>query len=250
MHTCVMLFTSTQPDPSEIDDIIEPFYEGFEVEPQLEGTYGPEEIAKLRENAGVDEWANLTDAEFLDEWVQWCGFDAPVATGDGTFEIYDSRNPDGMWDWYEIGGRFNDVLPGGVTSAKLEDLDFAGVAREQMRDDAAAFAAYQERAVGLPDAPIGPGLDLFSDPRARLAHSIIGEGVLTSPYRIRSLVNSATVEEFLAEQTHEFIPYGFIDLTGSYFDHHRYPADYEARYLRLRDSLPGTTWITALDWHR
>lgn len=248
MHTCVMLFTSTQPDSSEIDEIIEPFYEGLEVEPQLEGTYGPEDITELREKEGVDEWANLTDAEFLDEWTQCYGLEAPVAAGDGTFDIYDSRNPDGMWDWCEIGGRYSDVLPGGVTSAKLEDLDFAGVARAQMQDDAAAFAAYQEQAEALPGVP--GECELVDDRRLRLAHSILGEGLLTPKHRIDSVINSTTVEEFLAKQTYEFIPYGFIDLAGSYFDHHRYPDDYDARYLRLRDSLPGTTWVTALDWHR
>jgi hypothetical protein len=98
---------------SDPEGQLEPFSENLEVEPYYEPAedYGLEEA---EEGLGLTALAH-PDIEHLQQLVSWLN---EKANDDGAFKIIDgviqnrtTRNPDGKWDWYSLGGRWRDFFP-------------------------------------------------------------------------------------------------------------------------------------------
>lgn len=108
-----------------IEDNLEPYYEGNEVEPYIK--YTKEEAiaeAKTRvketleylekrepENKEkIDKWKSYeTDEDFYEYAKKW-GYDL-----DEEGNLISTYNPKSKWDWYATGGRWNGYLPTGDT---------------------------------------------------------------------------------------------------------------------------------------
>ena len=99
-----------------IDDLLAPYDENVSVEPYIEYTKA-EAIAYYREHVKAakdvsDEncWKAMAEGHKTDD--------------DGN--IYSTYNPKSKWDWYEVGGRFDDVLHTKdgkkVTEARIGDI--------------------------------------------------------------------------------------------------------------------------------
>lgn len=86
---------------------LQPYYDGLEIEDVEVRDVEPDDVADFREWAiahrGADK--SLTDKEMLDRW----GFFYHGGTWrDG--KIWDRHNPQGKYDWYQIGGRWHGCL--------------------------------------------------------------------------------------------------------------------------------------------
>ncbi len=101
-----------------IDLLLEPFYEGAEVEKYVDYTR-QEAIDYARAN--LRGYENASD----DKCWEVMAHEAKGTDEDGN--IYSTCNPDAKWDWWEIGGRWSGLLKVGNTtcnSARVKDIDF------------------------------------------------------------------------------------------------------------------------------
>lgn len=101
-HYSVAVFT--KPGGLDIEVLLEKYYEGMEVEPYI--LYSKDHPDYLENKKYWDE--NMIDEEG---------------------NLLSTYNPKSKWDWYEIGGRFSDMikLKNGeyVGEAKVKDIDFS-----------------------------------------------------------------------------------------------------------------------------
>ena len=97
---------------SLVEEAMEPFCETYEVEPYLEMTNEElqEELDSVINYEGDQEWhlkmkEKYKDASLEKFCEEYLGY---TYEEDGA---YSTVNPDGKWDWYVIGGRWNNTLP-------------------------------------------------------------------------------------------------------------------------------------------
>ena len=95
-----------------IDELLAPYWEELKVEPYVEYT---------RQEAIDFAKKYIPDAEGKSDEACW----KLMARGretDDEGNIYSTRNPNAKWDWYDIGGRFYDVL-NGEAECRVGDID-------------------------------------------------------------------------------------------------------------------------------
>lgn len=88
-----------------------PFDEDLKVE-SYRRYLDPGEIEAMAQHYGLrpDETTEL--AARMHDWRR-----EPGGVGDGGLFSLSEINPEGKWDWYEIGGRWNNLIPGNVATA-------------------------------------------------------------------------------------------------------------------------------------
>jgi hypothetical protein len=112
MHFCVYVFV---PSDGDIEDLVDralaPYSEDLEV-PPYKVHLDAGEIEAMAKHYGVKPGETSTLVKHMNEW-RGChgGID-----GLGLFALA-RWNPDGKWDWYEIGGRWRGRLRGNVVRA-------------------------------------------------------------------------------------------------------------------------------------
>lgn len=178
MHYAVMVFG---PDPVEQ---LEPYWDQMDVEPYPVGTLAEvvaddrrgtlASVACMREQGRDPEpwlvrWAECSDAEYWEQIADQ--FDHVDAEG----MVYSTVNQEGRWDYWRIGGRWEDSLTtrdgAAVTEAVLGDLDldrsqspFALVGAGQIRTcrgmtEGEWEAAWRRELEGLPPSTLVTILD-------------------------------------------------------------------------------------------
>ena len=124
MHYLTYVFIPTDAD---VDDAVaaalRPFSAEIEVKPwkrHLDSV----EIAQMAKFYGIPKANAITFAGHMKDWNGGKG----DVDADGLFVIH-TFNPDGKWDWYEIGGRWNRIIPENVQGARLllKHPKFAGI---------------------------------------------------------------------------------------------------------------------------
>lgn len=112
-----------------LEDILEPYYEGLEVEPYVVNTkekFLPEYI----ENNKIENPEEITDEDLLDD----LGFHYSI---DEDGNILTTYNPNNKWDWWTVGGRWDNYLvrqDGTHTNeALIKELTFAQNPSEKYR---------------------------------------------------------------------------------------------------------------------
>lgn len=112
MHYCAYVFIPNNGDIEElVAQALEPFSEDLIVPPYkvyLDAT----EIQAMAKHFNVNETDLGTLALRMDEWQRSAG----GVDEKGLFVIK-TWNPNGKWDWYEIGGRWPSVLRGNTIRA-------------------------------------------------------------------------------------------------------------------------------------
>jgi hypothetical protein len=106
MHFCVfVLVPSVEDIEAAVDVALSPFDEALEVEPyRVHFDHG--DVIALAKHFHIDP-ANLHRlAKKMPEWTNREG----GVDRDGLFEI-NTWNPEGQWDWFEIGGRWDQYIP-------------------------------------------------------------------------------------------------------------------------------------------
>jgi len=91
-----------------VEEMMAPYYEEKEVEPYLVEYTG--DVAGLREWAA--KYKGFPDAsleQLADYLEEYDGLEDGFVN-EGKLFGYSTTNPDGKWDWYSIGGRWNGVL--------------------------------------------------------------------------------------------------------------------------------------------
>lgn len=107
MHYCV--FVMIEPD-SDIETSVmkamEPFDEALEVEPyRIHFNY--EEVQRMAKFYNIDPADLHALAAKMEDWTNHEG----GVDRQGLYQLT-NFNPDGRWDWYEIGGRWDGYIPG------------------------------------------------------------------------------------------------------------------------------------------
>lgn len=103
-HFVVAVFTSKN---QWYEDLLEPYYEGLEVEPYVRRTK-QEVLSEIEKYCQKDDelkskYENLSDSEKMKDWEGYEMFDVngnPLTT----------YNPNSKWDWCEVGGRWDSML--------------------------------------------------------------------------------------------------------------------------------------------
>lgn len=120
-HYTVAVFTK---EGQSVDCLLEPFDENIEVEPYVRRTKEEvlKEIEKYCDENEVlrKEYLTLSDKEKMRDWARYNDFDEdgnPLST----------YNPNSKWDWYSVGGRWDNLLKTKngeyVNECLVKDLD-------------------------------------------------------------------------------------------------------------------------------
>lgn len=114
MHYLTYVFIPPEGDDiaSAVAEALRPFGDDFDVKP-WKHYLRPAEIAAMAKYLGLRRSALRQLAARMHEW-NWC--DGAVDAR-GLFAIR-TDNPDAQFDWYEIGGRYDQALPGNVVTAR------------------------------------------------------------------------------------------------------------------------------------
>lgn len=112
MHRVVLVLGT-----NDVESMMEPFNEEVEVEPWLN------EPVNEREKKYFIDWAiekdismiTKTEDEIFDKYIEQyqderLGSDEWRKDSSGDWQVYSSYNPNGEWDWYTIGGRWENNL--------------------------------------------------------------------------------------------------------------------------------------------
>ncbi len=134
-HFAVLVISKKK---NEVDDLLAPFDENLEVESYVRTTREEllEEAKEMRETLSkktAEEKANflswqkaicnaITDEQLLDAYCE------ESDKFDEQGNLLSTYNPNTQWDWYVVGGRWNNYLKTkngqNVNSCKLKDIDF------------------------------------------------------------------------------------------------------------------------------
>lgn len=139
-HSTVLVIvedaTSEKDAIKQAEEMLEPFDESMEVDPYAENEVSFEDFKKTFYDEGafpeevmLERFNNPTekDAETLAEEL----YLNEVRIVDGKFWAYSTYNPKSRWDWYQLGGRWPDMLPNkktgkGANVVRNGDLDVEG----------------------------------------------------------------------------------------------------------------------------
>jgi hypothetical protein len=106
MHYCVFVMIDPDTDiETGVQEALAPFDEELEVEPyRVHFSHG--EVRMMAEHYRIDPADLHALVRKMPDWTRREG-------GVDRFGLYYSTtsNPDGRWDWYEIGGRWNGYIP-------------------------------------------------------------------------------------------------------------------------------------------
>ena len=107
MHFSTFVIIGRHDDPeAAVSQALEPFYQGLEVEPYRD-YLDASDIKHMAEHYGIPASDLPALAAKMEDWR--CGEGGLDAHG---LYAVTTCNPDGKWDWYEIGGRWNGYIPG------------------------------------------------------------------------------------------------------------------------------------------
>ncbi len=113
MHYLTYVFIRQNTDiEGAVAQAMEPFDEDLEVKPWKQ-YLDADEIAVMAKHYRVHRRSLLKLAGHMEDWCRGKG----GVDAQGLFTIH-TFNPNGEWDWYEIGGRWNGFLRNNVAIAK------------------------------------------------------------------------------------------------------------------------------------
>jgi hypothetical protein len=107
MHFCTFVMIGQHDHPeTAVARALEPFNESLELEPHRDHL-GASEIEHMASHYGIPATDLPALARKMEDWRSSKG-------GVDTRGLYaiSTYNPDGKWDWYEIGGRWDRYIPG------------------------------------------------------------------------------------------------------------------------------------------
>ena len=107
MHYCTFVIIGAKGDPDAlVAGALAPFDEALAVTPYREYLQ-PFDIERMASHYGLDRNDLDALAERMKNWM-----DRPGGVDEQGLYCTTTSNPEGRWDWYEIGGRWNGLLKG------------------------------------------------------------------------------------------------------------------------------------------
>lgn len=148
---------------SQAEEMLEPFNENMEVEPYANEEVSFEDFKKVfyDENVFPEEemlhrFNNPTeeDAEALREKL----YLEDVRIEDGQYVSYSTYNPKSRWDWYQLGGRWENMLPskskaGGVNVLRKSDLDLDNARDKAIMEANQTYDKFEQLKAGRDPGP-------------------------------------------------------------------------------------------------
>lgn len=146
------------------EDRLADYDENKQVDPYLEGEVpeddfawaiwgAPEKQPAAEEIATRRAKVNNDDLEKLNDY-----YGSGVAIEDGKYIHYSTYNPKSKWDWYQLGGRWDGMLPSiskvqGVNILQKKDIDFIGSQQKALREAEEVYDRYEKLAGHLDPGP-------------------------------------------------------------------------------------------------
>ncbi|MGA2618943.1 MAG: hypothetical protein ABSF26_15135 [Thermoguttaceae bacterium] len=107
MHFCTFVIIGTHNDPeAAVAHALEPFDEALTVEPYRD-YLDPSEIEHMSAHYGISATDLPALVRKMPDWRRSEG-----GVDERGLYALTTYNPNGRWDWYEIGGRWNRYIPG------------------------------------------------------------------------------------------------------------------------------------------
>lgn len=185
-HFNIHVFT-TSPNEDFIESALDPYYEEREVDRYIDEEISAEDVIKaFAEN-------RQTPQQTLEEFVTYWWYEDPVLHGDGSVTTYSTVNPDAKWDYWTIGGRWENTLlvkesstqnkDNLVSQARIRDLDFDKLIAEQTAQAQTDYDLFEMATQHIP-APPSIGLLTESDGLYQMSIKEAREKLLNDPWVI------------------------------------------------------------------
>lgn len=147
----------------QAEERLESFDENIEVEPYADGEVTFEEFKKaLYDDGSVPEEEMLSrfnnpnekDARALEEDL----YENDLRIVDGKYVRFTTYNPKARWDWYQLGGRWEGLLPSkskgkGVDVIQKKDLDLVGAKERAIKEANEAYDKFENLKAGRNAGP-------------------------------------------------------------------------------------------------
>lgn len=267
-HFPLHVFTPTAPaGTDELNEIMDRWDENREVDPYFTGNIPQSQAEEIRD----EHYPGKTIIEALEDWmcdtVRW----SEEKSG---YEVRTTYNPESKWDWWQIGGRWNQdlLIDGGlrVNSASIHHLDFAAKIDALTQEAHIRYDKFEKATDGLDIPPtFGEYVEGVKDREAArreyaahpwnvAARKISQYAFMWPHYEFH--VGMGGRETYVAENASPDVPLAWVDLDGQWHEQGQigwfgsvsaktsFP-EHVSAYRSYRDSLPGETSITLLDCH-
>ena len=269
-HFNLHVLTDDEPDENLLDTLLAPYDENAEVAPYLDQTLTRAEAEKLySENEGTGKLET-----FIENWYGAHAAARRTTPNGDVIDTYTTYNPESKWDWWTVGGRWEDSLLGadGKDIVEVSDLGHSAAvaeAEERYRGIYREFLAATEgleRPTLLPHEmaekqgiPVQQAHENYSAlPWVRAADGVSKKHELGGVFTPWAHVFWAdTEEEFLAEHATPDVPFAYIDRSGVW----KSPEDMgwfgasvkkssHAEYVKeYREARDASTWLAVVDCH-
>lgn len=204
-HFAIHVF-STSPNEDFIEHLMEPYCEELEVEPYVDEEISAEEVA--------EEYAKKrqTPQQTLEEFVPLRWYEDSVLHDDGSVTTYSTTNPDAKWDYWTIGGRWENTLlvkesstknkDNLVSQAQIRNLDFDTLIAEQTAQAQTDYDLFEMATQHIP-APPSMGLLTEKDGLYEMGIKEAREKLLNDPWVIAANKAVEQPDTFFQSFPHE-----------------------------------------------
>lgn len=216
---------------SYLEEVLEEFSEHRQVEPYLDETIHAERLDEMKERVGesLETDPHKSEDETLIEY--WYGHDDYKKVGPRSFEIYSTLNPNSEWDWWVIGGRWQNFFgPSLGDIIKVEGIDWDAERDEVSKDAQEQYDEFEKETEGLTlhhtwrelyeeygDDRRHEAREIYNSQEwVRAAKTCIQDFIFATPEDYFK-VNAGGREAFITDKIAGVgVPYAFIDLEGEW----------------------------------
>ena len=260
-----------------LEEVLEEFNENREVEPYLDETIHAEQLDEIKERAteNLQTDPNWSEDESLIKY--WHGHDNYKQVGPKSFEIYSTYNQRSKWDWWVIGGRWENFFgPTLGDIIKVEDIDWEAERDKISKEAHKQYDEFEKATEGLTLHHTWRELFDNSGPEGRQearetyraqewvkAASSCANLLFEVPEDYFK-VNAGGRDAFLIEKLGSVgVPYSYVDLDGKWHqkgemgwfgmstddkDQFDWAADYFGYIDKVVKENPGTR-VVSIDFH-
>lgn len=271
-HFTLHIFTTTAPTEEDLETILHPFDENEPVEPYIDTHYTQEEAEKIY-NDLQKEKPNHPDITTIHDALNYWTGTTTEPTDDGGYNKYTTRNPNSKWDWWQIGGRWDNRLEthtGGTNHTTINNLAFTNIIATQKAKAEQEYNNFLTATHGLRMPPtmqdlLDQGVDhdkarylINSSPWEQAAQRAVPNLFMFARHAFH--IDRGGKEAYILEHSTPDVPTAYIDLDGNwhergeigwlgYVNEEEPLENWVTQYRNYLQTLPPTTHITLIDCH-
>ena len=260
-----------------LDEVLDVYCESLEVEPYLSETIHAEDLDTIKERVGESLKVDPDKSEDENLIESWYGHDDYKKVGPRSFELYSTFNQNSEWDWWVIGGRWENFFGdkhGDII--KVEDIDWDAERDRITEESHKQYDDFEKATEGLTLHHTWRKLyEEYGDDRRQKARDTYHaqEWVKAAKTCVDLLFvtpeeyfkhNAGGREAFITDKIAGVgVPYAFVDLDGEWHSRGEMgwfgistdddePFDWAAKYFGYVDwavkNMPGSR-VVSIDFH-